>query len=463
MKAKVKMIRTVFVGLALTSVFIACGGGGGLSVSSLSQLPDPATMVATSSTDTGLSLAAVSGEAPLLSELSSDPDGYFWNDLIAKLSDEGLDAEDFEQADVDAFWGGVTSGPSGQGGCFMAQNVGMVFSNLLEGATSSCYMKSMPTASSGVTISPEPEAGRTTIFDQSSDDHLVHVAISNITEGEDEEKKNMDVYITVFGTNSTGSSDIYKVRLAMCNDGDLNGVETFEVNKSDKTYVSKNVNKEGAGKGFSSELKAYLTSGSGDGLAFDTDKERSISMHGSFNNEDWASNIKISSGLIYSVMRSLRQNGGEDELNRNSSVAQFTGSDVTNARFLAAGYKGYSYRGDDTNSNTFSGALEWHDSFYAAISNSESSLYSSASSQYDDSSSFFADDAAIDFDTEFSGVSCGGDVKYTVTMDFDDSVVAKIRTDCEGNKNKMRDQNYCWSGDVHEVQEKVFEYFQSIH
>jgi hypothetical protein len=432
---------------------IGCGGGGGASVSSLSQLPDPQGMVSTSSSTTGLSRATVSGTAPLITALKADADTDFWNGLIAQINDASFSSLDTETKRTKArqFWGGQVSGPSGQGGCFMAQNVGQVFGRMLESGTSACYMKNMPSASSGVTITPTPSGGASNLFAQQADDVLVKVSISG--SGGDEHQPEQ-VFIKVYGSKNV-TSDVYKAQLYFCASGAVNGTEIWEVNKSTMAYTASSIHKDSDQAKFSSSTSATLKAGSGDALEFDTSKDRTVSMNGKFGTDGFAAKITITSdNLIYSLMNHYNSGGGGGAfVDKNSSVAEFSGTDVNSVRFLAGGFSGLQKFGS-FDSRTYSGALEWRDTYYMSIDPASSSLYTKAAATDLSTDSFFT--SLADPSVDFSGLSCDVTPDYTVTMDFSNSVVAAIRTSCEGKaKVKGSDNDYCWAGAVQQASQVI--------
>lgn len=444
---------------SLSLVQISCGGAGGASVSSLSQLPDPASMVSTSTSSTGMSFATISGTAPLMMNLKTDADTYFWNGLVAKIGAGSWSSLTLSerQNDAHSFWGGVNGGPAGQGGCFMAQNTAQVFGRLLESAGSSCYMKNMPNAASGVTITPTPLGGNGGIFSQEAADKLVKVSVTgNTGEGDGGGDGTMDVFIKVFGSN-TVTSDVYRVQLYFCKTGAVDGYETFEVNKSTLAYSASSVHKESNTSKFSSSVSAHLTSGTSGSLAFDPTKDREVTMNGLFNTDTFRAKITITSdNLIYSLMNHSNSNGGNSFSDKISSVAQFSGDDANTVRFLAAGFNGYQSftTSGGSDSHSFSGALEWHDTYYASIATSDSELYTKANATNLSTDSFFTESTSPNVD--FSGLDCTSTADYRVTMDFTDGHVKAIKETCDGDhKVRGSDSNYCWGGSVQTAQQKV--------
>lgn len=445
--------------MSALSLVAACGGAGGGSISSLSQLPDASSMVATSTSSTALSLASVSGTAPLITDLKSSADQYFWNGLVATIN--GYSSyQDLTYSVANQFWGGVAGGPSGQGGCFMAQNTAQVFGRLMDSASSACYMKGMPKAESGVTITPEPSGGNENLFAQEAADKIVRVDISGAEHdsggggggGDDQPER---VLIKVYGSDSVGA-DVYKVQLMMCKSGSPKGYETFEVNKSTLAYSAASVHKDSDSAKFSSSMTATLKEGSGDTLEFDTSKDRTVLMKGSFSSDKFGAKVLITGeNLIYNLMN--HENGSNKD--KIVSVSQFSGSSINDVRFLAAGFKGYN-EGSSGN-HTWEGALEWHDTYYAAISSSSSDLYTKAN-DIGLSDSFFSEDKNPT--TDFTGVDCGASADYVVTMDFTDDAVKAIAEKCEANnKVKGSDNNYCWNSNVQTAQQRIFQYYSACN
>jgi hypothetical protein len=457
----------IVLGLFALSMMGCGGSSGSASVSSLSQLPDPASMVSTSTSSTGLSRAVVSGTAPLITDLHSNADQYFWNGILAsKLTSANFSALSSSDKSLYAseFWGGdfAHDGPSGQGGCSMAQNTAQVFGRLLESSGSSCYMKNFPSAATGITITPTPAGGNENLFAQAASDFIVKVNVTNDSEDGNESKSNTTVYIRVFGTDTVGS-DVYKVRLHFCNDGatQANGSESFEVNRSTLAFTSTSKHNETNGT-FSSDVSAFLKAGSGTNLAFDPSKDRTITMKGSFGSDTFASKITITSdNLIYSLMNHATSFNSQSWNDKTSSVAQFSGDSANTVRFLAAGFNGYQSCvgcGVGDFSHEFKGAVEWHTSYYAAVDTAASDLYTKAVATNLTTDSFFSESKTPDADV--SSLGCDLTADYTVSLDFADSAIAAVKTQCDGDhKVRGEDNNYCWGGSVQTAQQVVQTYY----
>ncbi|MDB5037399.1 MAG: hypothetical protein JWQ35_927 [Bacteriovoracaceae bacterium] len=459
-----------FVVLTFCSIVftqIGCGGSSGsASVSSLSQLPDPSSMVSTSTSSTSLIHAAVSGTAPLITSLTDTTvDQYFWNNVLAAINgtDYSGGTLSHKQMLAHEFWGGdvADGGPSGNGGCFMAQNVAQIFGNLLQAAGNACYMKNIPSVATGVTITPTPSGGNTHLFDQKAADTLVQISITPPAGGGGDNFPEK-VFIKVFGTNTVGASD-YKVQLYMCSGGSVNESDVFEVNNATLAYTQSNVSSHGTDGVFSTSVSATLASASG-GLTFDSTKDRSVTMNGNQTNSGQTNLFKgkvtiTSDNLLYALMNQKNSGNGQTFTNKNSSVAQFSGSDANTVRFLAAGFNGLNGNGTDGTGfiQNWSGAVEWHDTFYAAVAPANNDLYTKATATSLTTDSFFSSLTAPTAD--FSGLSCTDTADFAVTMDFSDPNVAAVRTQCDGN-HQLGNGSYCWSGAAQQAQQTIMQLCQ---
>lgn len=411
------------IGFALCTALIvsACGkkgtdGGNPVTINGFNQLPSVSGVLANSgaaSVSTALRLSnslQLSGTAPTLGDLGKNLDTYIFDGLLADIKAAKAATNDQRNRFFRA-----------QGACFMAQSTGEALGRLLQSGSSSCYMKNIPLAKSGVTIEgADPSA----IFAQGDADRLVQVNIKGQPGGGGGgEGGPSKVMITVFGKSSV-TSDVYKVRLVMCNaQGKADSVETILANRKTGAYETSNVqNRAGAELG-SESLKATLVE-SGGALTFSPTAERVLETHYKGSWGIFRGKLNINDGRI--VAR--RANQGPWGTDKNYSVAHYSGGTVRELRFLEAGYKGQSEHPEGT--WTYSGNTVFETSKYV----------------HGDTGVFAAEVAAFDFATDdtlkaltaptadVSAAACDGTAEVTVSMDFGDAGVLAVRNLCEGER-----------------------------
>lgn len=440
---------------------------------SLSSLPSISGMVKTNSSSSSARLdlsnlgrdlassAASSGTPPILVSIDSvaEADTYFWNGLATTLSSN---SHTITQDEANQFWGGVDGGVGGGGACYMAQNVGQSFSQMMQSGNSLCYMKKIPTAASGVTSTFTGVAADT--FKQAAADRLVRVDVSGNPGGDDQgggggSNSQMKVFIKVFGSNNV-TSDVYKVRLHFCGEsGDpsvVDSSEEFIVNKASGVYTSVNQQNNSNGKGKNS-ITAALKLDSGGKLVFDPSKERAAEAH--YQSDQWGSfkaSIKITA---QNQLISKMMNSGSYGSNNNYSVADFTGGSLSELRFLAGGFKGSYSPSGGGDAHSYSGGTEFRDTHYVSVTSS--SLKTTAEAIDFSSDSFYSSLAAPSVD--LSGLTCDATPDAIITMDFNNAGVQAIAQECEGDRLSGDNFRVCDSGVIQTAQGRIFDFYANQH
>ncbi len=430
-------------------------GSTGATISSvgLDSLPSASSMVATNSGGTSsrvrhngrLENASVGANVPLVTSLKANADADFWNGLVATI--EGFSSgpgAGYYHANIyplsQEFWGEVDGGPGGNGACYMAQSVGESFGRMLENGTSMCYMKNIPEAASGFTITSGGVA-KADLFSQGAEDRLVKIDTGS-----------QDVYIKIYGTN-TVTSDVYKVRLHFCTSSVVTGKEQVEVNKASGLYSASSVHSESGGTELgNSSISAYLKQNADGTLAFDPSKDRvaTSSFHGTWG--DFKSEMTITpANYIYSKMRNVSSWGS----NSTYSISGFSGSSFATLKFNEAGYKGTSSYG--SSSQNFSGGTEWNGSYYASRTSSD--LKTSAELMDFTADTFFNSSMGTPDTSDLSSLNCTDTPDVTATMDFTDSAIIAIQTTCEGDR--FTDYDMCNGASVQDAMNKIFQSYDT--
>lgn len=436
------------------------------SLSNLSQLPDAEDMVAGSGANgssaaqlatlpnylrLGLNLQSVSGTPPtILSLTSSNADTYFWNGLVAAINTAGSATV----SQRNQFWGQDTStpGPGGHGACMMAQSVGESLQRMREAASTMCYMKGMVSASSGVTVTG---AAQSDAFNQGADDKLVRVDVTNapMDRSSGRPTGSFNVFFKVFGTNSV-TSEVYKYDMWMCNSGTAGEIETLTVNKTTgemtSTRTSSRSGRSGGRPTYTSSdaLTAYLTVDGSGNISFDRSRSRTATSTHSGGWGNFKGQIEVTgSDLIYA----RRYFSGTWGVDKNYSLSAFGGTSFSDFKFLQAAYKGKSDPSGPTTAHEYDGVTEYRDTFYASVASSD--LSAEVDEFNMDTDTFLSSFSAPTF--SIGSYTCSDTPDVTVSMDFADTAVAAVGTECNNESTRI-DYEMCNSTAVQNAMNRVF-------
>jgi hypothetical protein len=404
-----------------------------------------ASNIGSSQSDTGLR-AAVSGEPPVVSQLEFT---HFYGDLLDRMSG-GDDSGKACENELQEFFGQFADGIGGDTACWMSQAVGGAVSNLMSNSSSLCYLKNIPLAESGVTISPaglSPDS----IFAKEAADKVVKVSIQEpVGEGETDETIEMNVFIKVSGSdNADVGADRYKVTLWFCEGGnEISGYETFLVDTAAKTFESSGVNDDDWGKN-SFATSAFINIASDGTVTYDTSKARSatVQYEGGDGNKN-KSMIEISGDNILTA-RDMNESDSWGS-NKNFSKAEIAGEGVSTLKFLQGAIRGRSMppEGESWDPHNYFGAVEWQNTVYRSVGSS--SLLTAIPSNYVDAE-FFSTGASVESD--FSGLSCDEPATVEISMDFGDPGVTAIQAVCESDRFQW--SNICYSSEVNDIRDIV--------
>lgn len=473
-------------------LLVSCLGGSGSSgvsgssqsgagnLSSISQLPDTSEMIVTSESGAALLNFAVTGTPPRLSAIGDtelvDALDLFWPGLnISSIADGSVvpSSSDPDSACFN-FWGSEedADAPGGFGACFMAQQVGYSFENILQAGGSFCYMKGLPSATDPALVTAvgdnadlsDPEE----IFDQQAADRTVEIDIQGSFPGEESEGESAEkVYIKVHGTNSVGN-DVYKVTLWFCkDDGGLDGYEEITVNKSSGLFSSTSVHDDDFGAS-TIEVTAFLKEDSEGDITFDEQSDRLASMSWGWSDSEGGASGEFKTELrvtsanrIFSKTfetQTFQHDSGDIEDGRKAySVSEFQFSEeddqkVGNIRFLQAAIKDVPVS-DFRQDGGFNAAVEYRsDGYYSAP---DSSLRALLDDVDFDTDSFYttAPDTSVTLDTaEYPCESV--DVDYQLVMDLNDADVIEVAQACDGDR--LENMDFCWSDDIRDAESAIF-------
>ena len=344
------------------------------------------------------------------------------------------------------FWGKdfATPGPGGNGACRMAMSTAEALGNVLSGAGTMCYMKGIQNVSGGVTVS---SGSISSIFAQGSADKKVRVNVSGYTPGRS--GGSFNVNFTIKGTDSVGSNS-YAYDVHFCkNPGSgwmVNGTESATVDKSSGLVTMTSNHREDADNYGTNTVTAYLKNEDGN-VSYDLSKERVAISYGNHSGGTAYRGKVVITGD--NVITNYRGFTGAGVSNKDFSMASFSGSSMSELRFLEGAYKGLGVWG--ANSFNYDGATEYQTvasgsypgTYYVAVDPNSSTIGQTSSFQGADVSTdaFLAgtNPAAPSYDTAALCDNWNPDV--TVTMDFLNADIIALKNTCD-NGNYWRQINH---------------------
>lgn len=415
------------------------------SVKSLSDLPSVSEVARAANTEP-LTSQTVSGTPPPLREIPEvGAKEVFWSTGVV----DRLAANTPTQDDCNQFFGGTADGESGGlAACFMTQNVGYSFENLLQSGTSLCYMKGISDSTlgedGGVTVVEGSLPGDTIsrVFSPSSNGaRLVNVAVSGFPDnGPPEESTTlengtMDIYIRVFAqSENVRNGNQYEVELFHCNpeSGTVEEYENIEI-RTNGQYLSKARYRDD-GVAF---IKGWLTR-NGSALVFDPAKEREITFISLGEGTGFGSNVIFTAENTIKTKHFDRSQEGEAR--RSYSVSSFSGSSMNDLRFLAGAYQDEK---EGSPGDGFQACVEYRDNFYAA--SPDSSLCSEAQEVSLESDTFFT--TLEEQEVVVPEFDCANpEPDLVISMDFSKSSTGALAEECEAGR--LNNMDFCRSDDI---------------
>lgn len=408
--------------------------------------------------------AAVVGTPPALVEIPGHQiKDLFWQpgviDAIASGSATPEQCGQFFASNQDGASGG-------RGACNMAQTVGYSFADILQGDTSLCYMKRLPTpenvAAGAVTVVsgelPGDDIRRVFSVPRGSGSRLVKVSVT----GDGEEQRSEDVFLRVYGDAANrAEGNFYRVDLWFCHEGPtgpVRGYDHITIDTAGHFTAESAESESGDGDGGThiSSVDGYLTFAAGS-VSYDTRRPRGARVESVFGSQAFKSDIEIRTDDTM-VVKSY--DAGEFGARQAYVVNAFSGSGPDTVRFLAGAFK----ERHDFDGNGFStdltGATEFRTSFYAAAPGSE--LVSQLDAVDLASDAFFANPPAPAVDT--SAFACDAVPDLVLALDFSNPAAQSARAQCEDRRFqgmhfcyddpdvRMAEQNYwpaCGGGGPH--------------
>jgi len=400
------------------------------AIKSLSQLPDingltKAARLKGRSTLKSVIGQAVSGTAPVIPSVPTlDSSLLFWRAGVISAINSGSPSEE----QCSEFWGGSQDGQSsGQTACYMLQNVGQSFGNIIQAGTSICYMKSVPStevANSGavsIVAGSVPGGNIARLFDAPSGSRSRTVKLN--TPGDSEESSG-GMFIRIASRNELDSgSNIYKYDLWDCSGGEIQSREGGVVRlNGDFISSSSGANEDGS---FENVVQGFVISTGGD-ITFDTSRDRTAKslyrsqLDGRLSNSSIA--ITSENELI-----SKQRSEAPGETQRSYAISSFSGSSVSELRFLS-GATSMEFERSSGN-QAFMGSSEYRDTFYASAPESS---YARRVREFNFTRDRYFTESLSNPEVNTSSLSCSPTVDVEVTINMSHPTMTIVRNNCEG-------------------------------
>lgn len=373
----------------------------------------------------------VSGTPPQLKDIQTEgAQNVFWKaGVIADIIAGAPTADSCQQ-----FFASQEDGKSsGYAGCYMAQNVAQVFSNILETTSSLCYMQSMPTqalrdAGAVTLVSGNlPGDDITKLFEvpSGSTSRLVKIATGQ-----------QDIFIQVASESANAAKSLqYSYTINFCEGNAVSGSESTQISLGGKFTANTNHTFGNSGRSAIS-VTANLKKAN-NSYEFDSATSRSASFVGINGAQTFASRLEISPNN--EITSRFRDNSGPSAF-KGYSISHFSGSSMADLRFLEGGAKNEFNGGQG-----FNGATEYRtiespvsESFYASAPNS---AYAAKIASFDFSADdFYTASPTVNNPDEFS---CSATPDIEISLAFQNPAFQAVATKCDGEK--LNGTDFCQS------------------
>lgn len=388
---------------------------------SLSDLPGADQLVSENASSSNSSILAVSGTPPALPDIPSVGvnSTFFRSGVLDSItagtaSDE--QCSELFNSTTDGHSGGVTA-------CYLTQNVGYAFQNILTSGTTLCYMKNAMTNAmldAGViarTSGSFPNGNIEDIFSTPSGNssRLVKISFPGASD---------TIFIKVFGANSNSSNgNTYHFQYYSC-DGEPSAVSEIEETfiKTDGRYLSSS-SSNSDDRLSSNEVTAYLTRVAGE-LTFDGSRTRTASSISQSGSDQFKSYLELDSSNVI-------RNKVYDIFSLNSrkaySISKISGTSIAELRFLE-GANNEKHVDLSFGTNTYTAGVEYRDSLY--VSAPSNTYVSELSDVNIDTDEYYSSIDDVTFDS--SGLSCSATPNVAITLNIADPNFAAVQELCEG-------------------------------
>jgi hypothetical protein len=404
--------------------------------SSLTQLPEVGELVSGSSSAAGFANSAVSGTAPTFLEIATlGADNVFWRSGVISAIGSGTPSSE----QCSELFNSSSDGQSGGfAACYMNQNVGYSLSEIQRSGTTLCYMKNFPTeavqaaGAIAVTSGSLPGGDITRLFTTPNGSRA---RVVKILAGTGDEVSSIYIRVASNAQNEAAGNQ-YKFEFWSCDNGAEAEPQEYETTKitSGGEYISTSVHTYGENGRGTATVRGFLER-QGTDLVFNPSRDRTAVFGGSESSQGgdrvYRASVTVSSG---NVITSKVRDGNGAGPRKSYSVARFTGEGLSSLRFLEGATK------EENSEYSFSAAVEYRDTYYAAAPSSEFSA--DISSVNFSTDSFYETELSI---PSMGSVSCSATPDISLTLDMANAAMEAVRVGCEGDRLDGDSVQFCQS------------------
>lgn len=403
------------------------------SVTTLAKLPSLDGLVRENTSTSTFRPQAVIGTPPVLTSIGTvGSKNVFWNPGVV----DAIRTNTASPGQCSQFHGSNTDGESaGYGGCSMSQSVIQNLDAAINSGNTLCYMKNVATtanfAARAIRIIEGrlPTGGINALFAPGASNRIVGVRA--VGDSEEESSEQYFGFIRIYSTSELASGDNrFKYDFWSCENGSLEEIQQATISNSGNYSIRSYNLGENSGD-FS--INARVTFASDGSVAFDTTQDRTLV--GNSIHTQGSSKVIATITPDNTISSKFFSNFGTDT-NYGVNLANFSGSNFLDLRFLSGAFKDRFFRNGILQHSTTAG-MEYRSTNYAAAPAIPELAVVSAINL--DSDPFFSTPAAI---SAPSGFSCSVSVDVGAEMDFNNPLMSNITEICEGGR--VENLGFCW-------------------
>lgn len=403
------------------------------STVTLSKLPSLEGLVKENASTSQFSSLAVSGTPPVLTRIGEvGSKNVFWAPGVV----DAIRTNTASPAQCGQFHSSSVDGESaGYGGCSMSQSVIQNLDTAINSGNTLCYMKNVATTANFAARAIQviegrlPSGGISALFAPGSSSRIVGVRA--IGDSEEESSDQYFGFIRVYSSGDLAAGgNRYKYDYWSCENGSLDEIQEGTISNSGN-YTIRSYNFGEHSGDFT--INARVNIGSDGSVSFDTTQDRTLESN-SISSEGSSKVLATITGDNRISSKFFSSHGSDT--NYGVNIANFSGSNFLDLRFLSGAFKDRFFRNGSLQHATTAG-MEYRSTHYAAAPSIPE--LSTVSAINLDADPFFTSPSTP---SAPSGYGCAVSVDVGVEMDFNNPIMAAVTEICEGGR--VENLGFCW-------------------
>ena len=418
------------------------------TISSLRQMPDPATFARANQAPSRTARPALSGQPPTIPQIPArTAEALFWRPGVL----EAILSGSASPAQCNEFYGGSTDGESGGlEACRSAQSLGIAFDPVVRGGMNLCYVKNILTPANIDSGAVRLESGTlpdndiTKLFSvpEGAQQRLVQLTFQNA--GQEARK----IFIKIFpADDNQQTGNAYRFDMWHCGaENTVEGAENTAISAANgyhSTFAA-----GGSVASFRSIIDAEVLTDADGNVTFDPARQRSLSTEASILGGIGASKsgitvtpenlleVKSFDSISFDLFGQIARKGYQ--------VSHFSGTSIADLRFLEGAWNVLTV--DPLTTDQKRGTAEFRDSFYAAAP--ASSLAGTIDAVNLSSDSFYQAPPAVVVD--LSPYSCSAAADIVLAVDYSQSVITQAVASCR--QATLAEMTFCYTDTIQTAQ-----------